>query len=192
MLIDVADVLALDEYAGADPDVLARKILGIESAIRSYTNNSFIVRGARFVAPSRDGKLRGISPYIKGGDRVMIAKSGFENPTGFAQNLKPIGMNDGLYDVVSVEPDLGYTAVDATLHDADFNDVFLVRYPEAIKAGVIDLLKWEATGRDKVGVASETISRHSVSYYQFNDSEMVMGYPASLMGFLKPFVKARF
>ena len=56
----------------------------------------------------------------------------------------------------------------------------------------MDLLKWEATGRDKVGVASETISRHSVSYYQFNDSEMVMGYPASLMGFLKPFVKARF
>lgn len=192
MLVDIEDVLALPEYEGADPDILARKILAIESAIRSYTNNSFIVRGARIIAPSSDGKLRGISPYIIGGDRVMIAKSGFHNPTGFAERLKPIGMNDGLYDVISVEADLHYTAVDATLHDADYNDVFLVRYPEAIKAGVMDLLKWEATGRDKVGVSSETISRHSVSYYQFNDSEMVMGYPASLMGFLKPFVKARF
>ena len=92
MLVEIEDVLALPEYQGADPDVLTRKILGIESAIRSYTNNSFIVRGARLNAPSRDGKLRGISPYIKGGDRVMIAKSGFVNPTGFAENLKPFGM----------------------------------------------------------------------------------------------------
>lgn len=188
MLVDIDDVLALPEYEGADPEALKRKINGIESAIRSYTNNNFIVRGARVQAPSTDGLLRGNSPYIKGGDRVHIVGSGFlDDASGmFIRN----DMNVGLYDVESVND--GYIALDETLHNADVNDVFLVRYPEAIKAGVIDLLKWEATGRDKVGVASETISRHSVSYYQFNDSEMVMGYPASLMGFLKPFVKARF
>lgn len=188
MLIDVDDVLALDEYAGADPDDVKRKIDGIESAIRAYTNNDFIVRGARVTAPSTDGLLRGTSPYIKGGDRVQVVGSGFmDDASGlFIRN----DMNVGLYDVESVED--GYIALDATLFNADVNDVFLVRYPAAIVAGVFDLLKWEASGRDKVGVSSETISRHSVSYYQFGDSEMVMGYPAALMGFLKPYVKARF
>lgn len=188
MLVDLNDVLALPEYEGADPDLLTRKILGIESAIRSYTNNNFIVRGARIIAPSRDGLIRGTSPYVKGGDRVQIFTSAIRDDV--VGDLVFNDMNAGLYDVVSVEE--GYIALDETLYNADVNDLFLVRYPEAIKAGVMDLLKWEATGRDKVGVASETISRHSVSYYQFNDSEMVMGYPASLMGFLKPFVKARF
>lgn len=187
MLIDVEDVLALDEYAGADPEEVKRKIDGIESAIRAYTNNDFIVRGARITAPSTDGLLRGTSPYIKGGDRVQIVKSGnFDESGWFMTN----DMNVGLYDVESVAD--GYTALDDTLFNADQNYVFLVRYPAAIVAGVFDLLKWEASGRDKVGVSSETISRHSVSYYQFNDSEMVMGYPAALMGFLKPYVKARF
>lgn len=187
MVIDLETVLALDEYEGANPEAIKIKLDGIESAIRAYTNNSFIVRGARIQAASSNGLLRGASPYIKAGDRVQIVKSGSFDEN---QRLIPVGMNDGLYDVESVEDD--YIALDETLYNADFNDVFLIRYPEAIKAGVIELLKWDANGRDKVGVASESISRHSVSYYQFSDSEMLMGYPASLMGFLKPYVKARF
>lgn len=187
MLVSMETVLALDEYEGANPEMVQLKINGIESAIRAYTNNNFIVRGARIKAASSNGLLRGSSPYIKGGDRVQIVKSGLINENGA---LISVGMNDGLYDVMAVEDD--YISLDETLYNADFNDVFLVRYPEAIKAGVIELLKWDATGRDKVGVASESISRHSVSYYQFSDSEMLMGYPSSLMGFLKPYVKARF
>lgn len=190
MLIDVADVLALDEYAGADSEAVERKILGIESAIRAYTNNDFTVRGVRIKVPSANGVLNGTSPYLRAGDRVLIADSGKMNEDG--KWIIPVDLNEGLYDVESVSSELGYTALDETLFDADYNDVFLVRYPEAIKVGVLELLKWEATGRDKVGVASESISRHSVSYYQFSNAEMLMGYPASLMGFLKPFVKARF
>ncbi len=190
MLVDVDEVLKLDEFAGVDPDIIKRKINAVENAIRAYTNNNFIERGARIVAPSTDGLLRGTSPYIKGGDRVYIANSGIADPEQYKSKWKPVGMNNGLYDVVSVEE--GYTALNETLYNADINDCFKVVYPEAIKAGVLDLLKWEQTGRDKIGVSSETISRHSVSYYQFNDSEMIMGYPAVLMGFVKPFVKARF
>lgn len=187
MLVEVEDVLNLAEYQGADPDEVKRKILGIESAIRAYTNNDFTVRGARFYAPTLDGKLVGNSPYIKAGDRVQIVSSGFLDGDRL---FVPNGMNNGLYDVLSVSE--GITEVDGDLFTMDFNDVMLVRYPAAITSGVMDLLKWEAKGRENVGVASESISRHSVSYYQFSDSEMLMGYPAALMGFLKPYMKARF
>lgn len=68
----------------------------------------------------------------------------------------------------------------------------VVVYPADIKIGVVNLLKWELGNRDKVGIASETISRHSVTYIDQTDTNTLMGYPASLMGFLKPYHKARF
>jgi hypothetical protein len=46
--------------------------------------------------------------------------------------------------------------------------------------------------RDKVGVQSESISRHSVTYYDQTGNNTVMGYPVALVGFLKPYKKARF
>lgn len=65
-------------------------------------------------------------------------------------------------------------------------------YPADVKMGVVNLLKWELTSRDKTGVASETISRHSVTYRDDTTTNYINGYPASLMGFLKPYMKARF
>ena len=67
-----------------------------------------------------------------------------------------------------------------------------IAYPADVKMGVVNLLKWEMANRDKVGVASETISRHSVTYFNMDEQNATMGYPASLLGFLKPYMKARF
>ena len=53
-------------------------------------------------------------------------------------------------------------------------------------------MKYECNMRDKVGIKSESISRHSVTYYDVNEENQVMGYPVSLLGFLKPYIKARF
>jgi hypothetical protein len=61
-----------------------------------------------------------------------------------------------------------------------------------IKMGVVNLLRWEAVNRDKVGIQSETISRHSVTYADATGENSLMGYPKSMLGFLKPYVKARF
>lgn len=187
MLVEVSEVLALPEYTGANPETVARKILAVEAAIRAYTNNAFMVRGARMQVPSAGGLLQGTSPFIKAGDRVMVARSAVADSEG-----RPVvlDINNGLYDVEAVTE--YYTALGETLYNADLNDVFLVKYPEAIKAGAMEMLKWDAAGRTKLGVASETISRHSVSYYQYTDAEMVEGYPAAIMGFLKPYKKARF
>ena len=68
----------------------------------------------------------------------------------------------------------------------------LVRYPDDVKMGVVNLLKWELDNRNKVGVASETISRHAVTYFDLTGENAVMGFPKALMGFLTPYMKARF
>lgn len=65
-------------------------------------------------------------------------------------------------------------------------------YPMDIKMGVVNLLKWDLENRDKVGIASEAISRHSVTYFNMDGDNSLMGYPRSLMGFLKPYMRARF
>ena len=65
-------------------------------------------------------------------------------------------------------------------------------YPANVKMGVVNLIKWEFDCRDKVGIASETISRHSVTYFDMNGDNSLMGYPKSLLGFLRPFKRARF
>lgn len=65
-------------------------------------------------------------------------------------------------------------------------------YPMDVKLGAVSLLKWESSSRDKAGISSETISRHAVSYVDLTDSNSLMGYPLSLLGFLQPYKRARF
>lgn len=65
-------------------------------------------------------------------------------------------------------------------------------YPMDVKMGVVGMMKWELNNRDKVGVASETISRHSVTYFDMTGDNSAMGYPRSLLGFLRPYRRARF
>ena len=45
---------------------------------------------------------------------------------------------------------------------------------------------------EAVGIQSETISRHSVTYFNMDGDNSSMGYPKSLLGFLNPYIKARF
>jgi hypothetical protein len=68
----------------------------------------------------------------------------------------------------------------------------VIEYPADIKMGVVNLMKWEMGNRAKVGVQSESLSRHSVTYFNMDGDNSIMGYPRSLMGFLKPYVCARF
>ena len=84
------------------------------------------------------------------------------------------------------------SVVDRNLFTVDHNLVTKVEYPIDVQMGVINLMKWESTKRDKVGIKSETLSRHSVTYYDQDANNQVMGYPVTLLGFLEPYKKARF
>jgi hypothetical protein len=68
----------------------------------------------------------------------------------------------------------------------------VINYPADVKMGVVNLVKWEMKNRSKVGVESESISRHSVTYYKMDKDNTELSYPASMLGFLKPYKKARF
>ena len=65
-------------------------------------------------------------------------------------------------------------------------------YPMDVKMGAIQMLLWDLDNRGKIGVQSETISRHSVTYYNLDGNTSSMGYPVALLGFLKPYKRARF
>lgn len=65
-------------------------------------------------------------------------------------------------------------------------------YPMDVKMGVVNLMKWELERRDKVGVASESISRHSVTFFDMSEGNSAMGFPVALLGFLKPYKRVRF
>ena len=68
-------------------------------------------------------------------------------------------------------------------------------WPADIKLGVLNMARYDFGGGREVannGIASETISRHSVSYAQPTGSDSIGGYPAAMMGFLRPYERARF
>lgn len=68
----------------------------------------------------------------------------------------------------------------------------VIEYPADVKLGAVNLLKFDMEMREKAGVASETISRHAVSYQTYDGTNTLNGYPANMMGFLRPYRKAQF
>ena len=175
MVVTAATLKKMDEFSTVDETVLTSKLKAVEGLIRSYTSNNFQNRNMRIEAPVSGGVLLGRSPYFKVGDTLQISQS---------------GVNDGLY-VISAITDTTIT-VGSDLYDNALNTVTKVVYPVDVQKGVIDLMAWEQENRSKVGIQSETISRHSVTYFNQDSSNQVMGYPVSLLGFLKPYIKARF
>ena len=171
MIITVEELKKYDDLSNVADEQLEMMCEGIEDFIRQYTNNNFTVKGITVDTPSVNGKLETVSPLMRVGDTVLISNSQY---------------NDGVYTV---------TGADGTLNkellDDDYNKVTLVRYPPSVKLGVVKLLQYNVKMDSKVGISSESISRHSVSYAQ-PSSDAVCGYPSSLMSFLKPFMKARF
>lgn len=171
MIITVEELKQVSELSSISDEQLTVMCEGIEDFIRQYTNNNFIVKNVTFNTPSTNGKLATVSPLFNVGDTVLISNSKY---------------NNGVYVINDLDGTL-----DKELFDDDNNKVTLVKYPSAIKLGVVKLLQYNAKMDSKVGISSESLSRHSVSYAQ-PTSDSIGGYPSSLMSFLKPYMKARF
>ena len=124
-------------------------------------------RNRRFYTGIADGVFTKAYPYIKKGDTVQISES---------------KLNNGLY----------LFSNNMELMDEEHCMVTKVVYPMDVKMGAANMLKWDLENRDKVGIQSETISRHAVTYFNMDGDNSTVGYPKSLVGFLKPYKKARF
>lgn len=177
MIMTVAD---LRQYITTDEmdQVLEAKLQALEVLIREYTNNNFQVRAFRGVAVAMSSvnqlAMNGKSPF-KAGDTLQITES---------------DLNAGLVNVITSSD--GVLTVKEDLYDESGVIITKVVYPMDVKMGAVNMLKWELNNREKVGVASESISRHSVTYFDMSKDNSIMGYPSSLLGFLKPYMKARF
>lgn len=177
MIMTIAE---LRQFVATDEDdqVLEARLQALELLIRAYTNNNFQKRAFRAVAVAMaDGNrllVQDANPF-KAGDTLQITES---------------DLNAGLVNVVDVS---GSTiTVKEELYDEGGVVITKVVYPPDVKLGVANMLKWQLENGDKVGVASETISRHSVTYFDMSGDNSTMGFPKALTGFLRPYKRARF
>ena len=156
-----------------DIDILVNKLSSIETFIRgSYTNNKFQNRNIKFYAESEGNKLYSVHPYLRVNDTIEIAS----------------GPNTGLYVIKSITNE--YIELDKELFNFDCNYIIKIEYPLDVKDGCLDILEWEFGAKNKVGIKSESLSRHSVTYE--DSSTFIDGYPVSLLGFLEPYRQMRF
>lgn len=177
MIMTVAELRQYITTDDAD-QVLEAKLQALELLIRAYTNNNFQKRAFRAVAVAvsdGNGLITTASNPFKPGDTLQITES---------------EANEGLVTIKAVTNDA--ITVKEDLIDESGIVVTKVVYPADVRMGCVNLMKWEMNNRDKVGIASETISRHSVTYFNMDGDNSLMGYPKSLLGFLKPYMKARF
>lgn len=176
MLISAGDLKSRYEKFGViEDDLITRKLSVIESTIRKYTNNNFQNRLIRFKASVEGGVIKGTSPYLKSLDTIEISD----------------GVNKGLYTVISVDNE---TKTIEPLYDYPEQLITKIEYPIDVIEGAIDLLDWELIkeGKEKSNIASESISRHNVSYVQRTNENTINGYPIELFNFCKNYMKARF
>ena len=154
---------------------LEDKLRGLELLIRGHTHNHFTVK--------HTGRLAD----IVGGTFDLDEAADFEpGDTVLVSGIR----NTGLFTVATA------TGATFTVNEKTYDEidayVVKVEYPMDVKMGVVNLMKWEQERREKVGVQSETISRHSVTYTDQTADNTIMGYPAALMGFLQHYMQARF
>lgn len=154
--------------------VIEAKLQALEILIRKHTNNNFQVRTIRSQSEILDNRILSPPEHLKSGDTIQISES---------------LLNNGIYTVKEIS---AVMTVSGELLDCTKNLITKVEYSPDVVMGVVDMLKWDLQNRDKVGVQSETISRHSVTYFNMDGDNSSIGYPKSLTGFLKPYMKARF
>lgn len=150
------------------------KLLAVEQTIRAYTNNNFQNRDIRIQADIRAGVIMSESliPFVVD-DTVQVSES---------------RLNKGLFTVSAETDDTTFTVNEDT---RDEDDVLItkIEYPADVVNCCVELMEWAVNFAGKVGIKSETLSRHSVTYE--DSATMFMGYPASLLGCLKPYRKCR-
>lgn len=160
-------------YKDENTELVEAKLESLESLIRLYTNNNFQNRNIRIECPSIDNYLIASPTYLKVGDTVQISNS---------------KINDGLYVIKEISSNT--IKLDRELYNADYNMVTKVEYPKAVISTVVNILQWDEKYGSKMGIQSESIGRHSVSYFAQNDQNSLGGYPIHLFNPLKQFMMA--
>lgn len=173
MIISVTDLKKQIDSGTATDDQITAKLEAIEAVIRAYTNNNFQQRGIRFSGYSDRVNVYGVPQNFEVGDTVQITSD--------------FGVNDGLYTITVIDDE--FITLDKPLIPVNGNLVTKIKYPADVIQCAVDLYKWKQNMGEKVGIKSETISRHSVTYE--DSATLFMGYPVGILNGLSLHKKAR-
>jgi hypothetical protein len=149
------------------------KLLAVEQTIRAYTNNRF-----------QDVDYRRTADIV-GGSFLVDALTPFD--VGDTVQISETTLNKGLFTVVNSD--------DSTFEVAepvkDEKDVLVTKisYPPDVVDCCVNLMEWEVNNRGKVGIKSETLSRHSVTYE--DSASMFRGYPKGILSTVSHYRKVR-
>lgn len=176
MIMTVAE---LRQFVTTDEEdqALEARLQALELLIRAYTNNNFQKRAFRAVA-------------VAMADNVLLVQNANPFKVGDTLQITESDLNDGLVTVKAVVGSA--ITVNEDLYEESGVVITKVVYPADVKLGVANMLKWQLDNGDKAGVSSETISRHSVTYFDMTGDNSTIGFPKALTGFLRPYMKARF
>ena len=174
MIISLEKAKELIEFKGWTDARIEMKLKAVEQAIRKYTNNNFQNIECRRVADIKGNLfvVEALTPFNVG-DTVQVSES---------------AMNSGLYTVESVD-DSTFTVSEDVVFDEGDVLVTKVEYPEDVVDCAINMLEWAVKNGSKVGIKSETLSRHSVTYE--DSATLFMGYPVGILSGLKMYRKVR-
>ena len=173
MLIPVENVKEIDKFLNYDDNEIERKLKKIEYAIRAYTHNKFLSKNIRFHADIEDNVILYDTDLIQENDTVLIDNTWGQELFTIAEKVE-----NGL-------------RIKENILDSQNDLIVKVVYPFDVIEGALDVLEWDFKMRNKVGVKSESLSRHSISYYDNDSNNTVNGYPVALFGFLTPYKKIR-
>lgn len=176
MIISVEKAKALiGDFNGWTDTKIDMKLEAIEQTIRAYTNNNFQDRGYRITADIRDGALVSAVPFpFSVGDTVQISESQLNS--------------NKLYTILAVADNQTFT-VGEDIKNEDSVLVTKIVYPADVVDCCVNLLEWEKKYGGKIGVKSETLSRHSVTYE--DSTGLFRGYPKGILSALWHYRKAR-
>lgn len=174
MILTVEELRKYIETDQTD-EALEMRLLAIEQSIRGYTNNSFTDRHSKRLAD------------IVGGTFTLDEAADFE--PGDTVQVRGV-RNNGLFTIKEATE----TTFKVNEKTRDEIDAYVAKvvYPYDVMMGTVSLMRWELEAREKSWIQSETISRHTVNYLNLDAWNSEMGYPKSLIGFLAPYMKARF
>ena len=173
MLISIEELRKIVETDESDY-ALSVRLSAIEAKIRTYSNNHFMVKGTTVAVTIKDG--------------AVICNPGIFRP-GQTVELMHTKASDGVYTLICRTNDGFRLAGD--LLDGDAGTMTLVRYPQDVVMGAVDMLQYDKSIEGLENVASESISRHSVTYRNPESAASLMGYPMHVISFLKPYRRAK-
>lgn len=150
------------------------KLLAVEQTIRAYTNNNFQNRDIRIQADIMAGVFMSESliPFSVD-DTVQVSES---------------RLNKGLFTVSAITDDTTFMVNEDT-RDEETVLITKVDYPADVVDCCVNLMEWEVNNRGKVGIKSETLSRHSVTYE--DSASMFRGYPKGILSAVSHYRKVR-